>query len=58
MTDAFSAHREHLLGVARRMLGSRADAEDVVQEACRPKRLSSPASRSAPRACSPASTTG
>jgi RNA polymerase sigma-70 factor (ECF subfamily) len=31
--DQFSAHRQHLFGVAYRMLGSRADAEDVVQDA-------------------------
>ncbi|MEU0560422.1 RNA polymerase sigma factor SigJ [Dactylosporangium sp. NPDC006015] len=31
--DQFSAHRDHLFGVAYRMLGSRADAEDVVQDA-------------------------
>ncbi|MFF5234064.1 RNA polymerase sigma factor SigJ [Dactylosporangium sp. NPDC000521] len=33
MVDEFSAHRDHLFGVAYRMLGSRADAEDVVQDA-------------------------
>jgi RNA polymerase sigma-70 factor (ECF subfamily) len=33
VADAFSAHRQHLFGVAYRMLGSRADAEDVVQDA-------------------------
>ncbi len=32
-TDEFEAHRDHLLGVAYRMLGSRAEAEDAVQEA-------------------------
>ncbi|MFC8141967.1 RNA polymerase sigma-70 factor [Streptomyces paradoxus] len=32
-TDAFEAHRPVLLGVAYRMLGRVADAEDVVQEA-------------------------
>ena len=31
--DAFEAHRRHLTGLAYRMLGSLADAEDVVQEA-------------------------
>src|SRR3954454_5899397 len=31
--DAFEAHRGHLLGLAYRMLGSVAEAEDVVQEA-------------------------
>ena len=36
MTDLatlFQAHRSRLFGVAYRMLGSRADAEDVVQDA-------------------------
>lgn len=32
-TDAFEAHREALTGIAYRMLGSIAEAEDVVQEA-------------------------
>jgi RNA polymerase sigma-70 factor (ECF subfamily) len=31
--EEFEAHREHLTGVAYRMLGSRAEAEDAVQEA-------------------------
>ncbi|BCJ67229.1 RNA polymerase sigma factor SigJ [Polymorphospora rubra] len=33
MPEAFEAHRSHLFGVAYRMLGTRADAEDAVQEA-------------------------
>jgi RNA polymerase sigma-70 factor, ECF subfamily len=33
VTDEFEAHRDHLMGVAYRMLGSRAEAEDAVQEA-------------------------
>src|SRR5690242_14580013 len=33
VTDAFFEHREHLFGVAYRMLGRRADAEDAVREA-------------------------
>ncbi|MEV6923579.1 RNA polymerase sigma factor SigJ [Dactylosporangium sp. NPDC051485] len=33
MSDAFLEHRDHLFGVAYRMLGQRADAEDAVQEA-------------------------
>jgi RNA polymerase sigma-70 factor (ECF subfamily) len=33
MTDAFEAERAHLLGLAYRMLGEMAAAEDVVQEA-------------------------
>jgi RNA polymerase sigma-70 factor (ECF subfamily) len=31
--DQFEAHRSHMRAVARRMLGSRAEAEDAVQEA-------------------------
>jgi RNA polymerase sigma-70 factor (ECF subfamily) len=31
--EAFTANREHLIGLAYRMLGGRADAEDAVQEA-------------------------
>ncbi|WP_367038562.1 sigma-70 family RNA polymerase sigma factor [Streptomyces sp. Je 1-332] len=33
IVDAFESHRERLRGVAYRVLGSHADAEDVVQEA-------------------------
>ncbi|MGH8938295.1 MAG: RNA polymerase sigma factor, partial [Actinomycetes bacterium] len=33
MTDVFEEHRGHLLGVAYRLTGSLADAEDAVQEA-------------------------
>jgi RNA polymerase sigma-70 factor (ECF subfamily) len=33
LADEFEAHRERLLVIATRVLGSRADAEDVVQEA-------------------------
>jgi len=32
-TATFQQHRPRLLGVAYRMLGSRADAEDVLQDA-------------------------
>ncbi len=32
-TDAFEQQRSHLYGIAYRMLGSRAEAEDIVQEA-------------------------
>jgi RNA polymerase sigma-70 factor (ECF subfamily) len=32
VTEEFEAHRDHLFGVAYRMLGSRAEAEDAVQE--------------------------
>jgi RNA polymerase sigma-70 factor (ECF subfamily) len=32
-TDIFDAHRGRLFGIAYRMLGSRADAEDILQEA-------------------------
>jgi RNA polymerase sigma-70 factor (ECF subfamily) len=32
-TEIFSGHRPRLLGIAYRMLGSRADAEDVLQDA-------------------------
>ena len=31
--ETFNAHRSRLLGIAYRMLGSRAAAEDVLQEA-------------------------
>jgi RNA polymerase sigma-70 factor, ECF subfamily len=30
--DIFNAHRPRLFGIAYRMLGSRADAEDILQE--------------------------
>ena len=33
MAEEFEQHRDHLIGVAYRMLGSRAEAEDAVQEA-------------------------
>jgi RNA polymerase sigma-70 factor (ECF subfamily) len=33
VTEEFEEHRDHLIGVAYRMLGSRAEAEDAVQEA-------------------------
>lgn len=32
LADQFQAHRRHLRGVANRMLGSLADADDAVQE--------------------------
>jgi len=32
-TQAFEQHRTRLYGIAYRMLGSRAEADDVVQEA-------------------------
>jgi RNA polymerase sigma-70 factor, ECF subfamily len=32
VTEEFEQHRDHLIGVAYRMLGSRAEAEDAVQE--------------------------
>jgi RNA polymerase sigma-70 factor (ECF subfamily) len=31
--EIFSGHRDRLFGIAYRMLGSRADAEDVLQDA-------------------------
>ncbi|MDR3390848.1 MAG: sigma factor [Sulfuriferula sp.] len=31
--EAFSLHRKRLTGIAYRMLGSRAEAEDIVQDA-------------------------
>jgi RNA polymerase sigma factor (sigma-70 family) len=33
LVDRFEAHRAHLRAVAERMLGSRAEADDAVQEA-------------------------
>ena len=33
MSDDFSEHRQHLFGIAYRMLGTSSDAEDMVQEA-------------------------
>jgi RNA polymerase sigma-70 factor (ECF subfamily) len=33
VTEEFEQHRDHLVGVAYRMLGSRSEAEDAVQEA-------------------------
>ncbi len=33
LAERLEAHRDHLLGVAYRMLGSLAEAEDAVQEA-------------------------
>jgi len=32
-TEAFESHRSRLWGIAYRMLGARADADDMVQEA-------------------------
>lgn len=32
--EVFESHRPRLFGVAYRMLGSRTDAEDLVQDAC------------------------
>lgn len=31
-TDVFAQHRQRLFGIAYRMLGSRVDAEDVLQD--------------------------
>jgi len=47
--DAFEAHRRHLTGLAYRMLGSLADAEDVVQEGLlRPHRAEGAGSTAGP----------
>ncbi|WP_245724530.1 sigma factor [Micromonospora citrea] len=47
--DAFESHRARLRAVAYRVLGSDADAEDVVQEAWRasPGRMPTPSTTSA-----------
>jgi RNA polymerase sigma-70 factor (ECF subfamily) len=48
-TDDFAIHRDHLLAVAYRMLGSRAEAEDAVQEAWLRYATSRPADLADPR---------
>src|SRR5690349_1946453 len=48
--DAFDEHRRHLFGIAYRMLGSAADADDMVQETFMRWRSADPSEIRAPRA--------